>query len=149
MSYGYDDAGNGTSLTLTGTSDYDASGAVRSQTGTSLSLDFTGELTDPSTGLVGLRARKLDPTLDRFLSADTVQPNAPGSQGYNLYAYVANNPTSWVDPSGYSTTGNAAGTAGTAAAMSILSLLMFTSVLSETPPLPSLAQSHISIAAVT
>ena len=26
----------------------------------------------------------------------------PGTQGYNLYAYVANNPTTWVDPSGYS-----------------------------------------------
>ena len=66
---------------------------MRSHTGTSLSLGFTGELTDPSTGFVDLRARELDPTLGRFLSADTVQPNAPGSQGYNLYAYVANNPT--------------------------------------------------------
>lgn len=37
----------------------------------------------------------------RFLSADPVQPNAPGTQGYNLYAYVANNPTTWVDPSGH------------------------------------------------
>ncbi len=69
---------------------------MRSQTGTSLALGFTGELTDPSTGFVDLRARELDPTLGRFLSADTVQPNAPGSQGYNLYAYVANNPTTWV-----------------------------------------------------
>ncbi|MGA7670852.1 MAG: RHS repeat-associated core domain-containing protein [Nitrolancea sp.] len=70
----------------------------------------------------------LDPTLGRFLSADTVQPNAPGSQGYNLYAYVANNPTSWVDPSGHSTNGDAAGAAGTAAAVSIFSLLLFTSL---------------------
>ncbi len=35
---------------------YDAFGAVRSRTGTSLSLGFTGELTDPSTGFVDLRA---------------------------------------------------------------------------------------------
>ena len=82
---------------LTGTTSYDAFGAVRSQTGTSLALGYTGELTDPSTGFVDLRARELDPTLGRFLSADTVQPNAPGSQGYNLYAYVANNPTTWTD----------------------------------------------------
>ncbi len=114
--------------TLTGTTSYDAFGAVRSQTGASLSLGYTGELTDPSTGFVDLRARELDPTLGRFLSADTVQPNAPGSQGYNLYAYVANNPTTWTDPSGYSTNGDAAGAAGTAAAVSVFSLLLFTSL---------------------
>ena len=74
---------------------------MQSHTGASLSLGFTGELTDPTTGLVDLRARELDPTLGRFLSADTMQPNAPGSQGYNLYAYVANNPTTWTDPSGH------------------------------------------------
>ncbi len=101
---------------------------MRSQTGASLSLGYTGELTDPTTGFVDLRARELDPTLGRFLSADTVQPNAPGSQGYNLYAYVANNPTTWTDPSGHSTNGDAAGAAGTAAAVSIFSLLLFTSL---------------------
>ena len=53
-----------------------------------------------ATGLIYLRARALDPSLGRFLSADSVIPNAPGSQGYNLYAYVANNPTTRVDPSG-------------------------------------------------
>jgi hypothetical protein len=46
-------------------------------------------------------ARKLDPTLGRFLSADTVSPNAPGTQGFNPYAYVANNPTTWTDPNGH------------------------------------------------
>ncbi len=81
--------------------DHDAFGAVRSQSGASLSLGFTGQLTDPSTGFIDLRARELDPTLGRFLSADTVQPNAPGTQGYNLYAYTANNPTTWTDLSGH------------------------------------------------
>ena len=42
----------------------------------------------------------MSPSLGRFLSADSVQPNAPGTQGYDAYAYVANNPTTWVDPSG-------------------------------------------------
>ena len=88
--------------TLTGSTNYDAFGAVRSQTGASLALGYTGQLTDPSTGFIDLRARQLDPTLGRFLSADTVQPNAPGSQGYNLYAYTANNPTTWTDLSGNS-----------------------------------------------
>ncbi len=30
-----------------------------------------------------------------------MQPNAPGTQGYNLYAYTANNPTTWTDLSGH------------------------------------------------
>jgi RHS repeat-associated protein len=81
--------------------DHDAFGVVRSQTGASLPLGFTGELTDPTTGFLDLRARDLDPALGRFLSRDTVSPNAPGSQGYNPYAYVANNPTTWTDPSGH------------------------------------------------
>ena len=58
---------------------------------------FTGEPADAS-GLTYLRARSLDPTTGRFLSADTESPNAPGTGGYNLYAYVANNPATWVDP---------------------------------------------------
>jgi hypothetical protein len=29
-----------------------------------------------------------------------VQPNVPGTQGYNLYSYVANNPTTATDPTG-------------------------------------------------
>jgi hypothetical protein len=52
--------------TLTGSSDYDAFGAVRSQTGASLPLGFTGELTDPTTGFVDLRARDLDPSDGRL-----------------------------------------------------------------------------------
>jgi hypothetical protein len=38
----------------------------------------------------------------RFLSRDSVQPNAQGTQGYDPYAYVANNPVSRTDPSGHS-----------------------------------------------
>ena len=78
---------------LAGSTSYDAFGAIRSQTGTASALGYTGELYTPATGLLHLRARDLNPALGRFLSADTVQPNAPGMQGYNLYAYVANNPT--------------------------------------------------------
>ena len=40
------------------------------------------------------------PGLGRFLSRDTVSPNAPGTQGYNPYAYAANNSATWTDPSG-------------------------------------------------
>jgi hypothetical protein len=36
---------------------------------------------------------------------DTVIPNAPGTQGYNGYAYTANNPATFTDPSGHSLMG--------------------------------------------
>ena len=86
---------------LVGTKDYDAFGAVRSSTGVSSPFGFTGEQSDGETGFTYLRARYLNPGLGRFTSADSVQPNAPGTQGYGLYTYVANNPSTWVDPSGH------------------------------------------------
>ena len=52
-----------------------------------------------------------------------MQPNAPGTQGYNLYAYTANNPTTWVDLSGHAIGGTTTGAAAGAAAVSILALL--------------------------
>jgi RHS repeat-associated protein len=85
---------------LVGSSSYEAFGVPRNTTGASSLFGFTGEPTDAS-GLVYLRARSLDPTTGRFLSADSVIPNAPGSQGYNVYAYAANNPTTWADPTGH------------------------------------------------
>jgi RHS repeat-associated protein len=85
---------------LIGSADYEAFGGVRGMSTTGSVFGFTGEQTDPETGFLHLRARPYDPATGRFLSADTVQPNAPGTQGYNLYAYVANNPTTWMDPSG-------------------------------------------------
>jgi RHS repeat-associated protein len=85
---------------LDGTASYEAFGSPRAPTGTQGLFGFTGEPTD-ATGLVYLRKRSLDPTTGRILSADSVIPNAPGTQGYSLYAYVANNPTTWADPTGH------------------------------------------------
>jgi RHS repeat-associated protein len=89
---------------LVGSGSFDAFGAPRASSGTTSSFGFTGEATDAS-GLVDLRARALDPGIGRFLSVDTVRPNGPGGQGFNPYGYVANNPSTWVDPSGHSTIG--------------------------------------------
>ncbi len=72
---------------------------MRSSTGQTGILGFTGQQTDP-TGLSYLRTRYYNPTTGGFLSPDSVQPNAPGTQGYDLYSYVANDPTTMSDPSG-------------------------------------------------
>jgi RHS repeat-associated protein len=79
------------------TQSFDVWGAPR--TGLSTTFGFAGEQHDP-TGLIHLRARQYDPALGRFLSADAVQPNAAGTQGWNLYGYAAANPSTAIDPSG-------------------------------------------------
>jgi RHS repeat-associated protein len=57
---------------------------------------FAGEYQDPTTGLYNLRARQYDPTTSRFLSRDPLGPQDYAS----LYTYVADNPLSYIDPSG-------------------------------------------------
>jgi RHS repeat-associated protein len=54
---------------------------------------YIGAPTDPTTGLVYLNARYLDPTSGRFVSEDPIP--AP-----SMYAYVTDDPTNLADPSG-------------------------------------------------
>ena len=68
-------------------------------TGDADSFGFAGEQFD-TTGLLHLRARQYNPTIGRFTTVDPVQPGAPGTTGYNLYTYAANNPTTFTDPTG-------------------------------------------------
>jgi RHS repeat-associated protein len=84
----------------TGSKSYDVFGSARTTTGTQSIFGFTGALTD-ATATPYLRARELDTTRGRFLSGDTVQPNAFGTQGWNRYSYVANGPTTFNDPTGH------------------------------------------------
>ncbi len=81
---------------LTASIDYRAFGQPTSSWD---SFGFTGGIHD-RTGQIHLRARNLDPALGRFITRDPIQPGAPGTGGYNHYTYVANNPTTWTDPSG-------------------------------------------------
>lgn len=83
-----------------GATTYAPFGQVTGQTGTPPEFGFTGQLTD-DTGLDYLRGRTLDPAIGQFLTPDSVQPNAPGTQGFDPYAYVTDTPTALVDPSGH------------------------------------------------
>ncbi|MGB8347203.1 MAG: RHS repeat-associated core domain-containing protein [Ktedonobacteraceae bacterium] len=58
---------------------------------------YTGQYSDPLTGLDYYVSRYYDPVAGIFLSADTKEGNA---QGMNPYAYVAQNPETLTDPSG-------------------------------------------------
>jgi RHS repeat-associated protein len=56
---------------------------------------------DVETGLYYLNARYYDPSIGRFISADSINYLDPSSeQRLNLYAYCGNNPVMYVDPNG-------------------------------------------------
>lgn len=57
---------------------------------------FAGREWDAETGLYYVRARYYDPVVGRFISEDPSHL----AGGLNLYAYAANNPVSFTDPSG-------------------------------------------------
>lgn len=60
---------------------------------------FVGALgcrADATTGLIYMRQRWYDPAIQRFISRDPLGVEA----GQNLYSYVLNNPTNYIDPSG-------------------------------------------------
>ena len=79
--------------------EYDAYGRVLSETGTVgfQPFGFAGGLWDRDSGLVHFGAREYDPEVGRFLSKDPVGFDSGAS---NLYAYAADDPVSFVDPSG-------------------------------------------------
>ncbi|MEU6426623.1 RHS repeat-associated core domain-containing protein [Microbispora sp. NPDC046973] len=58
-------------------------------------LTYTGR-EDDGTGLMYYRARYYSPTLQRFISEDPIGV----AGGTNLYAYAANSPTNYTDPTG-------------------------------------------------
>ena len=75
--------------------EYDVFGAIRSETGTSDNTrKFTGKEFDADSNLYYYGARYYDPYIGRFTQRD------PIGDGVNWYAYVANNPLKFVDPTG-------------------------------------------------
>ena len=75
--------------------EYDVFGAIRSETGTSDNTrKFTGKEFDADSNLYYYAARYYDPYIGRFTQRDSI------GDGTNWYAYVANNPLRFVDPTG-------------------------------------------------
>jgi RHS repeat-associated protein len=76
--------------------DYLPFGTIARQNGDGTLLDrrFTGQEFDPETGLYNYKSRLYDADVGRFLSPD------PAHQFFSPYLYAANNPLSFVDPTG-------------------------------------------------
>ena len=75
--------------------EYDVFGAVRSEVGTSGNpRKFTGKEYESDVKLYYFAARYYDPYIGRFTQRD------PIGDGINWYAYAANNPMKFVDPTG-------------------------------------------------
>jgi len=82
---------------------YKAFGETRYTTG-NLGTDykFTGQREQAELGLYFYGARWYDGSLGRFISPDTIVPTGTqGTQAWDRYAYVNNNPVRYNDPTGH------------------------------------------------
>src|SRR4030067_443834 len=87
---------NGAGATV-GKANYERFGNATVTTGTvTNNLRLAGQYYDSETGLHYNWHRYYDPKTGRYISSDPVGLKA----GLNTYAYVANNPLRWIDPTG-------------------------------------------------
>jgi len=78
---------------------YTAWGVTRSGTGAQATdYGYTGQMQVDD--IYYYNARWYDPAIGRFMQADTIVPPHQGTQGFDRYAYVNNNPMRYTDPSG-------------------------------------------------
>ncbi|HQK15695.1 MAG TPA: RHS repeat-associated core domain-containing protein [Anaerolineae bacterium] len=62
---------------------------------------YTGQRQEIGLGLYDYNARSYDPSLGRFIQADTIVPSPANPQSLNRYAYALNNPLRYTDPTGH------------------------------------------------
>ena len=63
-------------------------------------LRYRGYIYDNETGFYYLQSRYYDPSIRRFINADSYASTGTGLLGYNMFAYCENNPIMGYDPSG-------------------------------------------------
>jgi RHS repeat-associated protein len=77
-------------------------GGTRWESGsTPTDFQFTGQRKEAGFGLYDYHARFYDPLIGRFISADSIVPQATNPQALNRYSYVVNNPLKYTDPTGH------------------------------------------------
>ena len=63
-------------------------------------LRYRGYYYDNESGFYYLQSRYYDPSIGRFINADTYVSTGQGFVGYNMFAYCGNNPVLFSDPKG-------------------------------------------------
>ncbi len=78
-------------------------GEVRYSSGTGITdYTFTGQKSEmQELGLLFYQSRFFDPSLGRFIQADSIVPEPGNPLAWDRYAYVLNNPVKYIDPSGH------------------------------------------------
>ncbi|PQQ65382.1 hypothetical protein B9R14_00410 [Acetivibrio saccincola] len=105
--YHYDGLGSTRLLTdetqsITDTYTYDAFGNIISSTGNTVNeFLFTGEQYDANIGFYYLRARYMDPSVGRFITADPFGGFMFEPLSLHKYLYANADPVNKIDPSGY------------------------------------------------
>ncbi|MHB9033817.1 MAG: RHS repeat-associated core domain-containing protein [Anaerolineae bacterium] len=82
-----------------GTQLYDPCGATR-YGGAGVAYQYTGQRNEASLGIYYYGARWYDPSIGRFMQADTIVPNPSNPQSLNRYSYVLNNPLKYTEATG-------------------------------------------------
>ena len=63
---------------------------------------YSGQQTDDEfSGIINMDGRTYDSYFKRFTSADPMVPEPRNGSSWNRYSYVVNNPTRYIDPTGY------------------------------------------------
>jgi RHS repeat-associated protein len=66
-----------------------------------VTVGFTDQEQEDDLGVVNMHGRIYDPATRTFLTPDPITNSPLKVSGWNKYAYVLNNPTKYVDPSGF------------------------------------------------
>lgn len=82
---------------------YDPWGNIISKSGTLADVNpirYRGYYYDQESGLYYLQSRYYDPSIGRFINADSFASTGQDFLGYNMFAYCLNNPVMGTDPTG-------------------------------------------------
>lgn len=86
---------------ISATERYAPYGSLRGDGTVQTPYRYTGQREEDTLGLYDYGARWYDPSIGRFIQADTIVPQPGNPQSLNRYSYALNNPMRYTDPTGH------------------------------------------------